>query len=263
MKIHLISSCLFLLNVVSVAVAREPQSPALSSSLQMVVVTTQDWRAVDGVLLRFERAQADKRWKLVGSPIPVAVGRSGMGWGVGVLPTEAPGARSPLDPVKKEGDGRSPAGVFRLGTAFGYAAQALPEWKMPYLRLTPSVECVDDSASQFYNRVLDRASVSPDWHSSEQMLRSDEAYRWGVVVDHNASAPASGGGSCIFLHIWYGRGQGTSGCTAMPGEQLESVLAWLDPAKQPILVQFPSAQYQEQRKHLHWPKLPKFPGAQP
>ncbi len=257
MKLHFLCICTVIFNSALAASAQSAQSRVLPSSTQMVVVTTHDWNAVEGVLLRYERANGNKRWKLAGDAIPVVVGKNGMGWGAGVLPTDSPAARSLLDPVKKEADGRSPAGIFRLSTAFGYDPRQPPGWKMPYIVLTPSVECVDDSASRFYNRVLDRATVSPDWHSSEQMLRSDEAYRFGIVVDHNANPPAPAGGSCIFMHIWSGPGQGTTGCTAMPQEKIEALLAWLDPARNPMLVQLPLVQYKKQRKNWHLPKLPK------
>ena len=254
MKHPLIFISLALLNLMALAVAQPPQHDALQSSTQMMAVTTDDWNAVEGVLVRYERARATRKWKQVGDPITVVVGKKGMGWGAGTLSTN--GARDPQDPVKKEGDGKSPAGVFALGTGFGYAAQPASGWKMPYRSLTPSVECVDDSTSQFYNRILDRATVSPDWHSSEQMRRNDEAYRVGLVVEHNERPAVPGGGSCIFMHIWYGRGQGTTGCTAMPQEQIESILAWLDPARRPVLVQLPVAQYKRLRRQWHLPSLP-------
>jgi D-alanyl-D-alanine dipeptidase len=130
---------------------------------------------------------------------------------------------------------------------------------MPYLSLTPSVECVDDARSKFYTRVLDRASVVPDWNSSEQMLRPDGEYRWGVVVDHNTDPVTAGAGSCIFLHIWLGPGVGTTGCTAMSQEQLEGLLARLDPARRPLLVQLPRPEYKKLRRHWKLPSLPRNP----
>ena len=241
---------LVLLNLAMPAAA---QQDALALSTQMVVVTTADWNAVDGVLVRYERPHG--RWKQVGEAIPVVVGRGGMGWGAGALPND--GNRDPQDPVKKEGDGKAPAGAFRLGAAFGYAAHPQQGWKMPYSGLTAAMECVDDSASRFYNRLLDRNTVSPDWHSSEQMLRSDEAYRLGLEIEHNVNPAVPGGGSCIFMHIWYGRGIGTSGCTAMPREQMETVLGWLDPARNPMLVQLPAAQYKKLKRAWRLPKLGK------
>jgi L,D-peptidoglycan transpeptidase YkuD (ErfK/YbiS/YcfS/YnhG family) len=237
------------------------ESDALAISTQLIVVTTADWNAVDGRLQRYERATPKQAWQPVGEPISIVVGKTGLAWGTGVIATDAPEVRAASDPIKKEGDSKAPAGVFALGTAFGYSPQPLPKSKLSYVHLTPSVECVDDSDSKHYNRVLDRSTVAaPDWNSSEHMLRSDELYRWGIVVGHNgivaednANPPAPGGGSCIFLHIWRGPGQGTVGCTAMPQRDLESLLVWIDPARKPLLVQLPVADYE--RLSHRW-KLP-------
>ena len=226
----------------------------LGSSTEIVVVTTADWNSPQGVLHRYERSNANKKWKAVGEPIAVMVGKSGLAWGSGIVAVGAP-ISSASDPVKKEGDGRAPAGVFRLSKIFGYAPQAQAGWKMPYLSLTSSVECVDDTASKFYNQVVDRSAVSPDWNSSEHMLRSDDLYHWGILVDHNAAPAVAGGGSCIFMHIWRGPGQPTVGCTAMPQAELESLIAWLDPARMPLLVQLPEAQYKSLRKRWHLPPM--------
>lgn len=243
-------------------------------STQMLVVTTPDWGAVDGQLQRFERGSVQDAWRPVSAPIAIVVGHKGMGWGIGLLPRNVSGnaddARLPDEPVKKEGDGKSPAGAFTLGTAFGDAAQAAPGSKLTYLQLTPSVECVDDARSTHYNRILDRAvldrsGVSPDWSSSEHMLSVGEAYRWGIVVNHNgtveapdSSTPRPGGGSCVFLHIWGGAGHGTAGCTAMPASEIEELLRWLDPAQRPLLVEMPRADYD--RLAAGW-NLPKLAGA--
>ncbi|PYP90865.1 MAG: hypothetical protein DMG65_10180 [Candidatus Angelobacter sp. Gp1-AA117] len=91
---------------------------------------------------------------------------------------------------------------FYLTRVFGYTAQPMAGWKMPYLHLNSSIECVDDTASKFYNQVIDRSTVAPDWKSSEQMLRPDDLYRWGILVDHNYAPAVSGAGSCIFMNIW-------------------------------------------------------------
>jgi D-alanyl-D-alanine dipeptidase len=236
----------------SVAFAQHTQP--LESSTQLLVVTTADWNAVSGTLQRYQRADAHARWKIEGAPITVVVGKNGLGWGVGEMPPIHPSAS---DPIKKEGDGKAPAGIFPLLSTFGYAPQTLPDSKMPYITLAQSVECVDDVHSQYYNRVLDRASVVPDWNSSEKMRRPDELYTWGIVVGHNSAPVAPGAGSCIFLHIWKGAGIGTVGCTAMPMPQVERVIAWLDPSRKPLLVQLPMAQYREYQKHWKLPPLPR------
>src|SRR5260370_22758418 len=179
--------------------ARAPN--ALESSTQVLVVTTPDWNAVEGTLQRYERATPHKKWQAVGEPITVVVGKNGLGWGSGTLLTNSAEVRAASDPIKKEGDGKAPAGVFALGTVFGYAPQPLAGLKMPYQNLTASIECVDDTSSKFYNRLVDHATVTADWNSSEHMLRPDELYRWGIFVDHNANPPTPASASCIFLPI--------------------------------------------------------------
>jgi zinc D-Ala-D-Ala dipeptidase len=205
---------------------------------QLVLVKTGGWEAVEGVLQRYQRRGPG--WSAVGEAIPVVVGRNGMAWGRGLHDTHpGPG------PVKKEGDGKSPAGIFPLSSAFGYASpNEATEVKLPFIQARPTTECVDDAKSVNYNRILDRLQISiPDWSSAEQMRRPDELYRWGVVVDHNVAPTQAGAGSCIFLHIWEGPAAGTAGCTAMEAAQMERLISWLEPAAHPILVQLPVAEY--------------------
>jgi L,D-peptidoglycan transpeptidase YkuD (ErfK/YbiS/YcfS/YnhG family) len=240
-----------------------PRSHALAQSTQAIVVTTPDWNAVEGRLQRFERPGVRARWHAVGAPIAIVVGRNGLGWGLGLEAADTPQLRS-LGPVKKEGDIRSPAGIFALGTAFGYAAQPLEGLKLPYLELTPTVECVDDPASSHYNRIVDRAQIAPDWKSSEHMRDAGEAYVWGIVVDHNATVPGAappvpGSGSCVFLHIWSGDGRGTTGCTAMAEPNLEALMIWLDPARHPLLVQLPEPVYARLRRAWRLPRYGSLP----
>lgn len=228
--------------------ARAKRSGPPAGSRQLVVVTTQGWDSARGTLQRFARRRGARAgWTQVGGAFPVVVGRSGLGRGAGLYATRGEG------PAKVEGDGRAPAGVFRLTRAFGFAgAGEAARLRMPYTPLTPGVECVDDPASAHYNRLVDRESVGAvDWNSSERM-REVEGYRWGVVVAHNARAKP-GRGSCIFLHVWAGPEKGTAGCTAMEQANLETLLRWLDSRKMPLLVQLTEADYA--RLRLRW-KLP-------
>jgi D-alanyl-D-alanine dipeptidase len=227
----------------------------MHASTQILVVTTEDWNAVAGWLQRYERANAHKGWKKVGLPFPVVVAKKGLGWGAGIAAESDFGVRGALDPVKQEGDMRAPAGLFRLSTAFGYAAEEPSGWKIPYISLAPSVECVDDVRSKYYNRVVDRATVPVDWNSSEHMLYSDGQYRWGLVVEHNMNPVSPGAGSCIFMHVWLGTGEGTVGCTAMAQESVEAVLGWLDATKKPVLLQLPRAEYRQVKKKWKLPRL--------
>jgi D-alanyl-D-alanine dipeptidase len=219
----------------------------LHSARQLVLVVTPGWDDVRGEVRRFERRATGEAWRAVGAPTSIVVGKNGSAWDPLVDPV-VPG------PVKAEGDGRSPAGIFTLGTAFGFAPAAEASWtKLPYLHLTEGIECVDDVKSSVYNQLVDRRTVkTPDWSSSEKMREVAPAYQWGVVVNYNSPATA-GRGSCIFLHIGGEGGKGTAGCTAMPQADLESVMSWLDPKLQPVLVQFPRAVYDKLKSSWQLP----------
>ena len=218
----------------------------LSPSSQMVVVTTKDWAATEGVLRRFERH--DHGWQQVGISLRVVVGRSGLGWGRGLT---LPPASTP-EPQKREGDGRSPAGIFRLTYAFGYAApDEVKEIKLPYIQCTESVECVDDTNSMYYNIIKDRHTAEKvDWKSSEKMRMSDDEYKLGVFIAHNPDPVVPGAGSCVFMHIWKEAGHPTSGCTAVSEGGIESLLGWLDPRATPVLVQLPEPVYRA--RQIEW-----------
>lgn len=198
---------------------------------QHLVVVTDSAEEIHGRLFLMQRTdggegkEADHGWSQVGEPIPVVVGRNGVG-------------------PKSEGDGRSPEGVFTLGPAFGYPLQAPPGIRLSYEPMAPGAVCVDDPESVHYNRVFDPRDLpgesAPDWTSAEAMRRDlangDDLYQWGLIVGYN-EPPVPGRGSCIFLHVWRGPDSPTSGCTAMDREDLLSVLRWLDPSASPVLVQ--------------------------
>ena len=171
--------------------------PPLAAATQLVVVTTGDWDATRGELRRFVRAHADSAWRADGSAVPIVVGRTGLAWGVG-FDAYATSASPDPEPRKREGDGRSPAGAFPLGQAFGFAPRdSLPALRVDYLQLAPAIECVDDTASAHYNAVVDRNAVRVDWSSSEKM-RQVPQYQLGMIVEYNEPA-VKGRGSCIFL----------------------------------------------------------------
>jgi D-alanyl-D-alanine dipeptidase len=213
------------------------------------LVTAADWESVSAKCQRFERANPKAAWSEIAPPFEVVIGRNGLAWGIGLHGTH-PGA----GPVKKEGDGCAPAGVFLLRSAFGYASERQVNLSaFPYIALTRTSEGVDDPASRYYNRVIDAAAVTDkDWKSSERMLRTDDLYRWGVIVEHNRE-PVPGGGSCIFLHTWSGPRLGTAGCTAMPADKVEGIVRWLKKAGQPVLIQLPVAEYLRHKGEWHLP----------
>lgn len=225
------------------------QKPLIKNSLQTIVVTTKDWNAVQGSARLFERKNLKSNWQSVGKSFPVVVGKNGLGWSVDAQ------MKAETEPHKVEGDGKAPAGIFSLTSAFGSSAK--PDFvKLPYTKLQEWTECVDDVKSRRYNEIVNRMQVGIfDWTSSEKMLEVGEQYDLGVFVAHNSNPPEAGRGSCIFLHIWKSDSTGTAGCTAMKRENIENVLSWLDAKKNPVLIQMPEQNYRNYQKLWKLPKL--------
>jgi L,D-peptidoglycan transpeptidase YkuD (ErfK/YbiS/YcfS/YnhG family) len=220
------------------------------TSRQCLVVVANDWSAKTGTLRAFERTSSRSGWQMRGHAIPVVLGKKGMAWGRGLVEFNG-NAR------KVEGDDKAPAGIFRLGPAFGYAPRSGARWiKLPYVPVTKNSEGIDDPRSRYYNELVDRSKVAKvDWRTSEQMLRADVLYKWGIVVAHN-SAATPGAGSCIFLHIWKNSSSDTVGCTAMAERDFVELLRWLDAARRPVLIQMPRQDYEAVRAKFRLPAVP-------
>lgn len=225
---------------------------------QLVLVTTPDWGSAGGELRRFERNGS--AWREVGAAVPIAVGRTGLAWGLGLNAPRTDG------PVKREGDGKAPAGVYAIGPAFGYAATA--RTGLDYQAMSANDWCIDVPESRYYNRIVDRSVVtSSGVEKSTEPMRldihgknGDQRYREGFVIQHNAAAKPSAG-SCIFAHLWGSPGQATAGCTAMAPESMQPLLAWLDRSRKPVFVQLPQAHYARLRGAWDLPDISVTEGA--
>lgn len=233
------------------AQAKKPQPPPVkipfAESLQAVVVTTKDWDTTSGTARLYERRSRSEKWNAVGESFAVVVGRTGLAWSQDSAPERAM-------QFKKEGDGKSPAGMFPLTFVFGTATKP-EQLTFPYTRLEKFTECVDDAKSTHYNKVVGRMQVGNfDWKSSEKMIEVVPQYDLGVFVAYNTYPVVKDNGSCIFLHIWKDASSPTAGCTAMERSNLERIVSWLDTSKNPYLVQLPESEYGKLRKAWNLPK---------
>ncbi len=173
----------------------------------------------------FERDGKSSGWRRAGTPFRISLGANGLAAGAGPVRGLQP---------KVEGDGRTPTGTYPIVQAFGRAAHY--DTRMPYLAISRAHEAVDDPASAYYNRIVDTRRIpARDWKTSENMWRGDHLYDLGAVVGYNSAPAKPGKGSCIYLHIWKSPGAPTAGCVAMPREDLEKILRWLDPATHPVI----------------------------
>jgi len=211
----------------SVPVAHSPIPPR---SRQMLLVRSVSWSANVGTLQRYLR-EPNASWQAVGEALQVNLGKRGMAWGRGLHAAQA-------GPSKVEGDNRTPAGVFRLGSLFGYApdrpANAAP--KYPYIHIGVSTVCIENPQSPLYNEIIDAAPTAP-------MLRADGVFRLGFVIEQNAPDTVAGAGSCVFFHVQRGPAQPTHGCTSAPLPQVQSLAGWLDPDAEPVIVELPELEY--------------------
>ena len=169
----------------------------------------------------YERAGPGQPWREV-SPRPqfISFGLCGLAWGRGLHGSNLGDGGE----LKKEGDVRSPAGVFGLGTRFGFADRppgaaatlGADGQTTDYLKVTQDIQCVEDASSKSYNTVVDRNKTTVDWKGEDRMgdpKTRGKLFKWGVVVDQNPDH-VPGGGSCVFIHIWKAPGSGTAACTA-------------------------------------------------
>lgn len=215
----------------------QAQPEHLAYSEQFILVTTQNVESFHGTLQRYLRAGNSSQWHLVGQSIPVVIGKKGV----------------ILEKDKKEGDKRTPMGVFVIGPAFGFSTTATTANQFDYFPLKETTICVDDINSKYYNQVIDSSSVAkPDWNSAERM-HSIALYKHGSLIQYNNDERRKGAGSCIFMHIWIDNQSGTDGCIAMEEANLQQVLTWLDRKHNPTIGIFSENTYQELKQIWNLP----------
>ncbi len=182
-----------------------------SSQVLVVGEESSGFRAMMYVL-----EKRNNTWRNAFPPLPVLIG------GKGFAP---PGE-------KKEGDVKTPSGVFALKRAFGYAAKI--NTRLSYRQAGADDIWVDDITSPDYNRWVRRGETSAA--SFENMKLKDDRYKYGIVVEYNTDPVVKGAGSAIFIHIWRGENKPTLGCVALSESDILKVLGWLDPKRKPLAV---------------------------
>jgi len=210
-----------------------------TDSKQLILGLADDWQSSRITQQCFEK-QNDGHWLAASGSIPARGGRGGIVWGRGLNPLTA------NSEIKKEGDWKTPCGVFAIGGAYGYAAGIEKHADLPYHQIMPGDLWVSDIHSPQYNQfvTLGRPAVSA-WEKEQQMRLNDPSHSLKLFIGHNA-APGivPGAGSAIFFHIWRANGEKpTAGCTAMARNDLVKLIAWIDPEKRPLYVLLPKDVY--------------------
>ena len=226
-------------------------SPALPPEVKQVVVARCDgWSSTRATLQCYERTNSRSPWRQVfRSEVPVLLGRNGLAWGRGVLTEPRAGSN-----VKREGDGKAPAGVFRIGNIYGDPPSLPSGSRYPYRQVTRWDAWIDDPRNPYYNRhYVANPKKVPAWFESQRMRLGDPAYKYLIEIRHNADPPAPGYGSAIFLHVRRGPTRTTAGCTTMEEGNLVNIIRWLRADKNPHYVLLPKAEYTARRSAWRLP----------
>lgn len=179
------------------------------SARQVIAVAADGYGTSLATLTAYERGASG--WKQVFGPWSSYIGRNGV----------APAG------TKREGDGRTPSGVF--GFDFMFGVDPNPGVHFPFRPITgPNIVWDDDPSSANYNEWIDRNAV-PAGMSPEPMDNTP-SYNYGAVIGYN-DARTPGLGSAIFLHVSHG--SSTAGCVSLPTDELLALLRWLDPSRTP------------------------------
>jgi L,D-peptidoglycan transpeptidase YkuD (ErfK/YbiS/YcfS/YnhG family) len=199
----------------------------LASARRLVLVTSDGMTTSDARVQRFERSAAGEPWRDISGPQSALIGKNGMAWASAFRAFAHKG-----EPIKVDGDKRVPAGFYRIGASFGFAASSRPN----YLRLHEGTVCVDQPSSSAYNTITTRAKVGWSVHG-ENMWRVP-AYRRGLLVDYPTDRLARAG-SCIFIHVRLPSATGTAGCVAVPEPQVIELQDFAEPGA--VLAVLPEA----------------------
>lgn len=228
------------------------QMPPHSS--QAVVGIADDWNS-SFVSLSLVEKNAAGQWVRVLGPIQGRLGRSGLVWGLG-LHTNPKGAVT-----KREGDGRSPAGIYAIGGLWTTHKTPVKHHRsIPEVKVGPADLWVSDTSQpSLYNRHIRlKRPASTPWELKEQMRQTDYPHSIKLLICHNTAEtpgrPIVGAGSSIFFHIWRREGAApTAGCTSMAEANLRQIIARLDPARHPVYILLPRTEYTRLRQAWRLP----------
>jgi L,D-peptidoglycan transpeptidase YkuD (ErfK/YbiS/YcfS/YnhG family) len=140
--------------------------------------------------------------------IPVALGRSG------------------IKANKREGDGGTPRGRFRLVRLWWRSDRwPRPRTLLPVRPIRPRDGWCEDAADRRYNRPI----PLPQGSMADRLARADRLYDFIVELDHNTRPRIAGRGSAVFVHVARDNFAPTAGCVALECASLRRLLARLGP----------------------------------
>ncbi|GEN56081.1 hypothetical protein GCM10012290_07650 [Halolactibacillus alkaliphilus] len=188
---------------------RANQLSTVSANNQVILVTTPSASSQKATIETFER--------------------DANGHFISILKTSGFVGKNGITTSKKEGDGKTPAGKYSIGTAFGIPSN--PGTALNYRKISDDDVWVDDSESALYNTWQSRQATQDQWSSAENMKIPQ--YRYGFVINYNTNRTPYKG-SAIFFHV---ANNYTLGCVGTSESHVKQILTWLNPSQSPVIIQ--------------------------
>jgi L,D-peptidoglycan transpeptidase YkuD (ErfK/YbiS/YcfS/YnhG family) len=125
---------------------------------------------------------------------------------------------------KREGDGSTPRGRFRL-LRLWYRADRLPRPRsfLPLRRIRKHDGWCEDPRDRNYNRPVKLSSSS----GADRLWRDDHLYDLIIELDHNTRPRIPYLGSAVFIHFARREFSPTAGCVALKRGDLQKLLPML------------------------------------
>jgi L,D-peptidoglycan transpeptidase YkuD (ErfK/YbiS/YcfS/YnhG family) len=166
-------------------------------------------QALSRITVRPKPGDPRRGWLIAGPlALPVALGRGG------------------IKANKREGDGATPRGTFRLKRLWWRDGRhPRPPTLLPVRHIAPDDGWCEDPSDRHYNQ---RIKIPPR-SKADRLARKDNLYDFIVELDHNTRPRIAGRGSAVFIHVARPRFAPTAGCVALDMNALRRLLARLGP----------------------------------
>ena len=199
--------------------ASELEAPA--GAKQLITVEAKVAKTTYATLRTWRRS--GDCWVAVAAPYPARLGKNG------------------LSSNRREGDGTTPTGTFRIGSTM-YGNEPNPGVRFRYRRLRCGDWWDEDPSSPSYNSFqhVPCGTKPPFGGASEGMWEQPRPYPFLAVIEFNTRPTVPGRGSGMFLHAQ--TGGPTIGCVSLRKAELRAVLRWLRPGDAPVIAIGTSAQ---------------------